>query len=777
MDKAQFKVLGHVTHRKDGIARVTGQEQFSSDVRLPRMWHGRIVSSPYAHARIKRVDTSAAEALGAVCLTFDDIPHVCYNERIVTVPSALQKDHYVLADKVRRMGEAVAAVAAETEELAERAARAIKVEYEPLPVITDPIEAMQPDAEPIYDTVLKGDHEITIENNRAVTRSIEEGNVDQAFAEAAVVVEGHFKTPKIYHMQLETKTAVCRPEPDGGITLWATTQSIHNVRILLGQIFNIPLSKIDVQRMPVGGTFGSSIQMNPPLPICVALALKARRPVRLALTREEDMHDHTRYPTQTHLKLAAKKDGTLLGAEMEVIADIGAHVIQGSSFLGVCVGWLVSLYRLPNVRYRGTSVYTNKSPSCAMQGYGNPQITFAVESLMDELSKKLDMDPIELRLKNYVGLGGTFWGQGPTVRSIVQSDGVPQSLEDGAELMNWYSEPPHTSGRYRRGRGLARGFHTSSAGAPQPGEVIDYSGAMIKINQDGSVDVITALMDHGGGTLEAFAKLVSEALCVPLDKVNISPAGTRTTVYDVVTHATRGVYAGGGAVMKATNKAKEDLLQTAARFMNVQPEALALRMNEALGQGVVYAPAIPDRQMTIGEIATRCWTESWKTIASVESFRPVNCPPAYVSVFVDVQVDTWTGEVKTVRAVMGSDCGTVINPNLAAGQLEGGLSKGAGFALLEDNDWDAQGQLRSKGYMVDAKVPGCLESPCLGGLTTHFADTHEPSGPFGAKGIGEAATNPVAAAYANAICNALGVRFYELPITPEKILAALRGKE
>jgi len=773
--RQDFQVLGKVTRRKDGVARVTGQEQYSVDISLPRMLHGRIVSSPYAHARIKSVDVSAAIAMGAVTITFDDIPHVLYNERIVTVPKALHKDHYVLADKVRRMGEAVAAVAAETEELAERAARAVRVEYEPLPVITDPIEAMQPGAEPLYGAIWLGDKEIRIENNIACERRIEEGNIDQAFAEADVVIEGTFKTPKIYHMQLEPKTAVCNPEPDGGLTVWATTQSIHNVRILLGQIFNIPLSKIDVRRMPIGGTFGSSIQMNSPVPICAALALKARRPVKLSLTREEDMHDHTKYPSQIELKIAARKDGTLLGAEMNLVVDIGAHIVQAYSFLGVCVGWMVSLYRLPNVRYHGTAVYTNKSPSCAMQGFGNPQVTFAVESLMDELAKKLALDPLALRLKNYVGIGDTFWGQGPLVRSVVKSDGVPQLLRDGAEKFGWYKPQPPTAGRYRRGRGMARGFHTSSAGAPQPGDVIDYSGAMVKINQDGSVDVITALMDHGGGTLEALAKLASEALCVPLDKVNISPAGTRTTVYDVVTHATRGVYAGGGAVLKSTLKVREELLETAARFLNVQPESLAIRNDEALGQGVVYVPAIPDRKMTIGEIATRCWTESWKTIASVESYRPVNCPPAYVSVFLDVEVDTCTGSVRTVRAVVGSDCGTVINPDLAAGQLEAGLNKGAGFALLENNEWDAQGQLLSKGYMVDSKVPGISESPCLDGMTTHFADTYEPSGPFGAKGIGEAATNPVSAAYANAICNAIGVRFYELPITPEKIMAALKG--
>ncbi len=437
MDKSNFNVVGKQTRRKDGIARVTGQELFSSDVILPRMLYGRYVASPYAHARIVSVDTSEAEAMGAVVLTWDDIPHTLYNERIITVPWALHKDHTVLADKVRRMGEAVAAVAAETEELAERAARAVKVVYEPLPVVTDPIEAMQPGAAALYETVMHGDKTIPIERNIACERTIVEGDAERAFAEADVIVEGEFKTPKIYHMQLEPKTAVCQPQPDGGLTVWATTQSIHNVRISLGQIFDIPLSKIDVQRMPVGGTFGSSIQMNSVVPICAALALKARRPVKLSLTREDDMHDHTKYPSQISLKLAAERDGTLLGAQMELVADIGAHIIQGYSYLGVCIGWLVSLYRLPNVSYHGVAVYTNKSPSCAMQGFGNPQVTFAAESLMDELAARLDMDPIELRLKNYVGMGDTFWGQGPLVRSVVQSDGVPQLLREGAERFGW----------------------------------------------------------------------------------------------------------------------------------------------------------------------------------------------------------------------------------------------------------------------------------------------------------------------------------------------------
>ncbi|MCL4396677.1 MAG: molybdopterin-dependent oxidoreductase, partial [Chloroflexi bacterium] len=660
-----------------------------------------------------------------------------------------------------------------------KAVRAIRVEYEVLPTVTDARQAMQPGMPALYDSVFIGDEPVEIRNNVATERRIEEGDVDRAFAQADWIVKGSFETPKIYHTQLEPKTAVCNPEPDGGLTVWATTQSIHNVRILLGQIFGIPLSKIDVRRMPVGGTFGSSIQMNPPIPICAALALKARRPVKLSLTREEDMHDHSNYPTQIELKIAAKKDGTLTGAEMELLTDIGAHHIQAYSFLGVAIGWLVSLYRFPNVRYHGRAVYTNKAPSCAMQGFGNPQVTFAVESLMADLADVAGIDPVDLRLMNYVGQGDTFWGQGPMVRSMVQSDGVPHLLARGKELIDWSSRlqqaqtPRDSRNRFRRGVGVARGFHTSSAGAPQAGDVIDYSGAMVKINQDGSVDVVSALMDHGGGTLEAAAKMVAEHLCVSLDMVEISPAGTRTTVYDVVTHATRGVYAGVGAVFKAAEAVRQDLVQTAARFLDVMPESIVLKYDESLGQGVLYVPSIPDKRMTIAEVATRCWIESTKTIASVVSHRPTSCPPAYVTVFLQVDVDTWTGIVRTSRAVMGSDCGTVVNPDMAAGQLEGGLSKGSGYALFEDGRWDADGQLVSKGYMIDSKIPGFNESPCIGDLAVYFADTYEPTGPLGAKGLGEAATNPVAAAYANAIHAATGVRFYELPITPEKILAAL----
>ncbi|MBI4591722.1 MAG: xanthine dehydrogenase family protein molybdopterin-binding subunit [Candidatus Rokubacteria bacterium] len=764
------------------MAKVTGAEQYAPDIALSRMWYARVLRSPHAHARITRIDTSVAEALGAVCLTFADIPKVKYNERIVSTPPHLYRDRYVLADKARHVGEAVAAVAAPTEALAEKALRAIKVDYEPLQTILNAEDSMRSGAEPIHASVRLGDAEIPIENNVAVTRSIQVGDIDKGFAESEFVIEREFTTHPIYHAQMETKSVVCRPEPDEAITVWATAQSIHNVRQLLGEIYSIPLHKVNVRRVALGGTFGSSIQVNSVIPICVGLALRALRPVKLVSTREEDMYDHVRYPTNIRLRLGLKRDGTLVAGHMRAIVDIGAHNIQAFPFLGVLAGFWASLYRLPHMKYEGRAVYTNRTPSCAMQGFGAPQVTFAVESLMDEIAHELGMDPIDLKLKNYVGLGGTFWGHGPTVQSIVRSDGVPELVGLGAKKIGWKERPRPGSqtGRYRRGIGMARGFHTSGVGHPKAtgAEMIDYSGAFVKINEDGSVDVVQSLMDHGGGTLEAIAKIVADELGVPLEKVGLSPVDTRTTVYDVTTHATRGVYAGGAAAQKAARKAKAILLDYASRLLGVLPEALVIEPDVRLGQGVIHCPSLADRRITVGAVAKACQVNSWGTIAAVESLRQVNCPPAYVTYFVEVEVDTDTGNVRTRRAAIGSDCGTVVNPDLAAGQLTGGLSKGAGYALIEDCRWDAQtGELLSRGFWIDGKTPSVSESPLLEDVHTDFAKTYEPSGPFGAKGLGEASTNPCAGAYANALYNALGVRFYELPVTPEKILAALQRKE
>ena len=537
MNQKTNRYVGKDYPRKEGKARVTGRELYPSDIQLFDMMYGKVLRSPHPHAKIKSIDFSEAEKLGAVCISFKDTPKKVYNIRQVSIPRNTYKDWQVFSDHMRQVGDFYGAVAAETEELAARAAAAVKVEWEVLPAYMDIESAMAAKDNLIHDKVYLEDREIKIENNIACVREVSEGEVDKGFKEADVILEREFETPRVYHSQLETKSCVCRPEPDGGITVWPTTQALHNTRILMGNIFDIPLNKVNVVRVAGGGHFGSGIHTNQVHLITAALAMKARRPVKIIQTREEDFYSHCRYPSKYSLKLGVKKDGTITAGEMKLMVDIGSHHIQALAYLGVCSGWWHSLYRLGSMRYEGTAVYTNKAPTCAMQGYGAPQVTFGVETMMDIIAEEINMDPIELRLKNYVGLGEIFWGQGPTIRSMIHSDGVKELLETGAEYINWKERPDPKSqtGRYRRGIGMARGFHTSGTGAPVPGEVKDYTTVQVKVNEDGSIDVLTALMDHGGGTLDAAAKLVAEEFSVPFEKIGISPADTRSTGYDVCT--------------------------------------------------------------------------------------------------------------------------------------------------------------------------------------------------------------------------------------------------
>ena len=773
-------VVGKDFPRKEGRARVTGKEVYPSGIHLLGMYHGKVLRSPYPHAKIKSIDFSEAEKIGAVGISFRDVPDRYYNVRQVSIPRSTYKDWQVFSDHMRQVGDFYGAVAAETEELAEKAAELVKVEWEILPAYMDMDAALAAKDNLIHDKVYIEDREIIIENNIACTRSVEDGDAEAGFREADIIIEEEFTSPRVYHAQLETKACVCRPEPDGGITVWPTTQALHNTRILIGDIFNISLNKVNVVRLTGGGHFGSGIHTNPVHLITVALALKTGKPVKIVTSREEDFYDHCRYPSRYKVKLGAKKDGTLTAGEMKLYADIGCHHVQALAYLGVCSGWWHSLYRLPAMKYEGTAVYTNKAPSCAMQGYGAPQITFGIESMISMLAEKIGMDPVEIRKKNYVGLGEIFWGQGPTIRSQIHSDGVKELLDRGAEIIGWKDrpDPVRQTGRFRRGIGLARGFHTSGTGAPVPGEVKDFTTVQVKVNEDGSIDILTALMDHGGGTLDAAAKLVAEEFGVPFDRVGISPADTRSTGYDVCTHATRGVYCGAGAVLEVALDTKKVLFEFASRIMNAPVASLKTRPDKKTGQGIIYVVGMPEKNISIKETAQTAMNFDWGTAISTRSVRKVNCPPAYTNYYVEVEVDTETGMVKILKVAAGSDAGVVINPKLARGQLHGGFYRGASMALLEDTDYDPEsGELRNHAQFMDYKMLGAVDLPGEKEIITYFADTYEPTGPMGAKGIGEAAINPVPAAVADAVHNAVGHWFTKLPILPEDIIAVINKKK
>lgn len=755
--------------------------QYPSDVIIPGMLHGVVLRSPYPHAEIVSIDTSEAEAMGAVCLTYDDINPVVYNERSVSVPKSTYQDRTVLPKRARHVGEPIAAVAAETEELANKALHALKVEYKVLPAVFEPEEAMKDGAPQLYEEIFLGGEKVIVHNNIGVIRNIDEGDCDAGFARADRVFEHDFELGRIYHAQLETKGATCKPEPDGSLTVWGTCQSIHGTRQLLGTILDMPLSKINVKKMPFGGAFGSSIQVNTVIPICACLAMKARRPVRLASTREGDFYSHNKYPSKFHVKMGVTNDGLITAAEVRALVDFGAHQVQPLPYMGCVAGWFASLYRYEgNIRFLGTAVYTNKTPCCAMQGYGNPQVNFAVESMIDIIANEMGFSPIDFRLKNYRGVGDEFWGQGPTIRSIIKSCGVEESLVEGRKEFRFDERrpPSEKTGTKRRGVGVARGFHCSGTGGPSEGEVIDYSSCMVKINEDGSVDLCSPVTDHGGGTWDALRKIVAESLQVPYDMVGLSPADTMNTGYDVCTHATRGVYCGGGAVYHVCRKVKELLFEKAARMMDENAQDLEVVLDEAAHQGRVQVKGYPQKSRTIGEIAKHAQLMNWGTIVYADSYRQKNCPPCFTTHFVEVEVDTETGIITLPRVLMYADCGVAMNPDLVKGQLIGSFNRGYGYVTMETLPTDPEtGALKNNGLLIDYKTPTVMEMPHIGDIRVELCHTYEPTGPFGAKGIGEAALASVQAAVANAIYNAVGIRFDKLPITPEVMLAALKEKE
>ncbi|HVP23861.1 MAG TPA: xanthine dehydrogenase family protein molybdopterin-binding subunit [Conexivisphaerales archaeon] len=771
--------VGVRTPRSDGASKATGSGVFAADVTLPGMLYGRIVRSPHARAVVESVDLSAAEKMGAICATYGDVPRQLFNPRLVSTEETTYKDWMVLSDRPNYVGEPVAVVAAETEQAAQEAAEAVKVMYRVLEPSFDSLESLKGD-KVIHDSILLGDEKLKVENNVGCRMHVEQGDLAEGFAKADVVLEREYKTSRRYHAQLETKAVVCQPEPGGGMTIWCTTQTIHNTRILIHQIFGIPMNLINVKKTTLGGSFGSSIHTNILVPICVAISLKARRPVKIVYTREEDMHDHASFEMRFRIRAGAKKDGTFTACTLDMVMDMGAHQVQAYPLLSTVFGWWASFYKWSAFRYDGVAVYTNKVPSCAMRGYGNPQTSWAVESFVDEFAELLHMDPLELKLKNYVGLGDVFYGQGITVKSVIQSCGVEETLVRGAEMAGWRDRlpPGRKSGVLRRGLGMARSFHTSSAGSPTSGAVIDYTGAMVKVNEDGTVDVVTAIMDHGGGTYQALSKIAAEELGMPLENVSVVQSDTQTTVYDVSAHASRGVYAGGGAVLKVSKEVKEKLLSFAGKIMGEDPANLKIVPDLGLKQGVVLSQTHPEKRMTVGEVTSLARQRNMGSVAAIDSYRPTAGPPHFIAFFVEVEVDVETGVCRPIRVVSGADIGTVVNPDLAEGQIQGGFSMGWSMATLEDILYDpVTGDMANRGMLVDYKLPTAPDLPPNDDFKVFFAKTYEPTGPFGAKGMGEGSYNPVAGAVANAVYNAIGVRLYELPMTPERILAALRAKK
>jgi len=750
------KVIGKGLPKIDSVGKVTGEAQYTVDLRMPGMLHGKILRSPLPHAKVKSIDISKASKLDGVAaiLTGRDVPQTKFS----FVPSLADKTMLCL-DKVRYVGDEVAAVAAVDEETALLALDLIRVQYETLPAVFDAEEAMKPGAPLVH------------EKEKNVGLHVERlfGDPDRAFGACDAICEDKYFTDQVAHCCLEVSNCVARWDPSGRLTVWVNTQAPHTQRQELARILGIPVRNVRVISSTMGGGFGSKLVMDMKLPLAALLSKKTGRPVKIQNSRAEEFSTaKTRYGYTIYLKTGAKKDGTLWAREMKVIGDNGAYHDKGPATINFSSMMFGTMYNVPNFRYDGKLVYTNKQMGTAFRGFGNPQITFACETQLDVLAEKLAMDPLKLRLKN-----ANRPGQTTVCGAEITSCGMTECMEAAARSIGW-DEKRHAKGL--RGVGLANMVHTGSGGRFY---VYNASEAFIKISEDGTVSLITPALDMGQGAHTAMAQIVAEELGVRLQDINVISNDTDLTPYDLGSWGSRATFMNGNAVLDAARNTKREIVAIASEMLESNPDDIFIE------EGKVFSRGSSDKY-SFAELADYAVNRRGAPISGKGRFVD-KLPPglsvqeayakniasfAFGTQAAEVEIDPATGRVRVLKVSAAHETGRTINPTMAEGQIEGSVVQGIGYALMEGLIL-RNGKVVNDGFL-DYKIPTIGDIP---EIETILIETNDPHGPFGAKGIGEPGLVPTAPAIANAIYNATGIRIKELPITPEKIFRALKEKQ
>ncbi len=770
-----MNVVGKRVLRQDAFEKVVGGKGFPVNVRLPGMLHGKLLRSPYPHARIVRMDTARAEQMPGVkaVITPADVPQIPYNPIFfMPVTSAgLVRDMLILSDTVRFAGQPVAAIAAISAAIAEQALQMIEVDYEELPAVFDPDEATRDGAPEIHAGV---------KNNISDTPSFAIGDIEAGFREADHIFEGTYETPRVHTCYMEPRVCVADTDTNGHITIYSSIQHLFGLRERMAYALGLSVSQVKVVQPPyIGGGFGSKLDMVYAEPLAALLSARTRRPVRIKHTRYEDFITNARHPMKVYLKTGIRKDGTFCARYARTQCDTSAYASQGPVVIMVHAHYGLMLgYRSPHLKWEGKVVLTNNIPGGAFRGYGAPQACFAVESQIDEICEELGFDPIEFRLKNTPRRGDPH-PFNPEWK--LDTYALDECLARGAERIGWSQRARAGSSSSTKKRGIGMAAHplwvSGCVGFP---DIYEHSGAIIKLNVDGTANLSSATMDIGSGQNTVLCQIAAEELGLADGAVLMSPGSTDTLPFDAPTHASRGTYSSGNAVKVAAAAAKKRLLEVAAVIMEANADDLEVC------NGVITVKGSPARSMSVADVVKRAESpymvigeqgpaptvlEEKGTIMGLSSLAPSTNPSPAVAEFVEVEVDTETGQVKVLRAVYAHDLGRVINPAAAEGQVEGGLQQGIGFALMENMLFDPESGACLTSDFLDYKMPTAVEMPRH--IESIFIESNEPSGPFGAKSLAEACLIVPAPAIANAIYNATGARIRSLPITPEKILKAL----
>jgi CO/xanthine dehydrogenase Mo-binding subunit len=770
-----FSSVGKRIPKRDAIDKVTGRATYIQDLKVPGMLYGRILRSKYPHARIVRIDTSRARKLLGVraVITAEDVPAIRYG---------FMKDQPVLkSGKVRSYRDEVAAVAAIAPDIADEALNLITVEYEALPGVFDPLEAMKQDA-PLV-------HEENKNNVLKLPWKLVAGDVEEARKGSAYVAEDTFEVTWVTHCCLGTEGIIADFDLRNNLTVHRNTQipslAHRDFKDAL-KVMGLPDSKVRIIKPTIGGGFGSKLDTYGFEYIAILLAYVTRKPVKIVKTREEEFrYTSTRQPAIMKIAQGCDKEGKLTFRDISMILDNGAYTSWGATTPSVMMMPISSLYKVPNVRYEAKCVYTNNTWSQAMRGYGNPQATFAIESNMDQLAEASGMDPLELRLKN-----ANEPGEVTPQRFKVTSCALKECIEEVGRRLDWENKKKGEK-KPGRGIGIASLIHVGGGARVYKS---DGCGTIVKVDDFGSVDVFTGATDIGQGSDTIIAQLVAEEMGVLPDDVNIIDRDTDVCPWDVGVHASRTTFVAGNSAVMAARQVKEKILRLAAGFVDRWKDKDGTRHEMKLDEDpndlvirerMVYSVKEPEKKIALGKILRGAHYEKNGTMIMAECFYDpdnenldrefkgnLSKAYAYGAHGVEVEVDRQTGKVKILKYVAAHDVGRAINPMLLEGQIYGAAAQGVGYALTERLILE-KGEVMNPNFRDYKLLTAKDEIP----VEPVIIESIDEAGPYGAKGIGEPGLVPTAPAIANAIYDAVGIRLKKLPMTPERILKALKEKQ
>jgi 4-hydroxybenzoyl-CoA reductase alpha subunit len=761
-----FIVLGAKGRKADSIRKAVGTEIYTDDINLPRMAHGRILRSPFPHARIKSIDTSQAEALEGVfaVMTGEDLP-----ERYCVIPWT--PDEQALAsDKARYVGDGIAAVAAIDEETAIRAIDLIAVDWEVLPAVLDPSKALDEDAPLIHEQDWKGRDR---KSNLCKTVDLSFGDVDAGFAAADAIVEDTWFYEGSTHAPIEPHCAVADWSPDGKLTLWSSTQVPHYLHRELARVLDVAQAQIRVIQPALGGAFGGKSEPFD-LEFCVAdLSRKAGRPVKILYTREEVFYSHRgRHPMQMRFKVGAKADGSLTAVDSDILIDGGAYHSFGMITTYYAGQLLPGPVDFPSYHFKASRVYTNK-PCCGpKRGHGSVQPRFALECAMDELAERIDMDPMDFRRKNAMSSGET------TVNGqFVPSTGLHECLDSVERQSDWRSrwgQLPHG-----RGLGVACSMYISGTAYPVYPNEMPQSGVQLQGDRSGKITVFCGASDIGQGSDGMLAYIVAEETGVPPDDVFVVSSDTDLTPVDLGAYSSRVTFMCGTAAKEAAGKLRAQMVAAVADHWSTPAEQVGVAL------GFYFDKQDSSRQLGVQKVlqlaetanGTLGTTGGYRTRKAGGDYRggTIGASPAYSTTahVAEVDVDPETGIVRVTKVWVAHDCGRALNPTLVEGQVEGSVYMGYAEAIMEAQVFDKRG-LHTGPNLLDYAIPTSMETP---DIFTEIVETIDPGGPYGAKEAGEGPLHPIIPAIANAIFDAVGIRLRQIPFTPERVLSALAALE